>query len=70
MTARLNGLVIVEHGQPEPHVMVTARMNGGRREYGKFFDDIAEARRFACDLAEQSGAMLVDMTAAAEGAEQ
>lgn len=69
MNARLIGLVIVEHGQPEPQVMVKARMNGERSEYGKFFDDLAEARQFACKLAEQSGAMLFDMTAAAEGAE-
>lgn len=65
--ARLAGLVIVEPAEPAPHVMVTARLNGGRREWGRFFDDIGEARRFACELAENNSAMVVDLIAAAEG---
>lgn len=68
--ARIAGLALIEPALPEPNVLVTTRTAGPDRERGRFFPDIAEARAFATELAEQRGLMLVDLIAAAEGAEQ
>lgn len=63
--SRLAGLVLVEAALPTPFAIVTARAAG--REEARFFHTIPEARQFATELAAQRDAMLIDMTAAAEG---
>ncbi|ODS94662.1 MAG: hypothetical protein ABS49_11580 [Erythrobacter sp. SCN 62-14] len=68
--ARINGLVLIEAAMPEPYCLVSVRTASPDRERGRFFPDIAEARAFATELAEQRGLLLVDLIAAAEaGAE-
>lgn len=68
--SRIAGMVLIEAALPEPNVLVTTRTASPDRERGRFFPDVEEARAFATELAAQRGLMLVDLIAAAEGAEQ
>lgn len=68
--ARINGLILIEPALPEPVALVTVRTAAPDRERGHFFPSAEEARAFASELAAQRGLMLVDLIAAAEGAEQ
>lgn len=68
--ARINGLILIEPAMPEPVALVTVRTPSPNRERGHFFPSADDARAFATELAEQRGLMLVDLIAAAEGAEQ
>lgn len=61
MTARgISGLILVEPALPTPFAIVTARSAG--REEAQFFNTIADARQFGRSLAEERGALLIDMT--------
>lgn len=66
--SRLAGIVLIEPALPTPFAIVTARAAG--TETARFFNTVDEARVFACQLADERGALLVDLVAAEEGGEQ
>lgn len=62
--SRIAGLVLVEPALPTPFAIVTARAAG--KEEARFFNTVAEARKFAAELAAERDAMLIDMAGATE----